>query len=205
MALVVIQKEINFQIEDHMKNKVSLIQRQYKYEKENNAFLIEISLDDYDDVYDEWDPAPFKKRFIEESFDEFIVSSAEDIPLKYKLNIVLYLPEIKKDINKEAAVESAYKNYYAYIIEKVKKSRLKFNKMNISHLLLSILLLSCGYFFKMELENIFLNVFREGILIGGWVFLWEFFTNVFIKRRELNAEYKSYIRIYQSEIRFIYI
>jgi hypothetical protein len=188
-----------------MKNKFSLIQRQYKYEREENVFLIEMSLDDYDDVYDEWDPAPFKKRFIEESFDEFIVSSAEDIPLKYKLNIVLYLPEIKKDTNKEIAVESAYKNYYGYVIEKIKKSRIKLRKKNLSYFLLSLLFLSCGYFFQLGIENIFSNVFQEGITIGGWVFLWEFFTNIFIKRREINAEYQSYIRIYHSEIRFMYI
>lgn len=188
-----------------MKNKFSLIQKQYKFEKERNVFLIEISLDDYDDVYDEWDPAPFKKRFIEESFDEFIVSSAEDIPLRYNLNIVLYLPDNKKDTNKEAAVESAYRNYYAYVIEKIRKERIKFRKKNLSYLGLSLVFLSCGYFFQFEMENIFFSVFREGILIGGWVFLWEFFTNVFIKRRELNAQFKSYVRIYHSEIRFIYM
>ncbi len=186
------------------KKRSSSIQKQYKFEKEGNAHLIEVSLDDYDDVYDEWDPAPFKRRFIEEGFDDFIVSSSEDIPLKYNLSIVLYIPENKKDLNKEAAVDSAYKNYYGYMIEKIKKSNIKLRKRTISYFVLAAIFLSPGYFFQFETANVVYNVLKEGILIGGWVFLWEFFTNLFIKSREINSMYKIYKRLYFSEIRFIY-
>ena len=89
------------------KGKSRQIEKQYKFDEEKNVYMIEVSLDDYDDVYDEWDPAPFKKRFIEEDFDEFIMSSSMDIPLKFKLNIVLYIPLAMKDENKEKSVESA--------------------------------------------------------------------------------------------------
>lgn len=184
---------------------MSPIQKQYIYEKDSNAYLIEISLDDYDDVYDEWDPAPFKKRFIEEEFDDFIVSSSEDIPMKYNLNIVLYLPENKKDRNKETAVDSAYRNYYGYMIEKINKNKIKLRKRTVFYFVLATLFLSPVFFFQYETANIVFNVIKEGILIGGWVFLWEFFTNLFIKSREINNQDKLYRRLYQSEIRFIYI
>ncbi|MGB8454004.1 MAG: hypothetical protein WCD89_16960 [Anaerocolumna sp.] len=187
------------------KKRSSPIQKQYKFEKESNTYLIEVSLDDYDDVYDEWDPAPFKRRFIEGGFDDFIVSSSEDIPMKYNLSVVLYIPDNKKDLNKEAAVDSAYKNYYGYRIEKIKKSKLKLRKRTVSYFLLAAIFLSPGYFFQLETANIVFNILKEGILIGGWVFLWEFFTNLFIKSREINSTYKLYIRLFFSEIRFIYV
>jgi len=180
------------------KKRSSPIQKQYRYEEESNAYLIEVSLDDYDDVYDEWDPAPFKKRFIEEGFDDFIVSSSDDIPKKYNLKIVLYIPETKKDLSKENAVESAYKNYYGYMMEKIRKSKIRLRKRTISYLLLATLFLTPGYFFQIETSNVVYNVLEEGILIGGWVFLWEFFTNLFIKSREINS------MLYDSEIQFIY-
>jgi len=186
------------------KKRSSPIQKQYKFEKDNNIYLIEVSLDDYDDIYDEWDPAPFKKRFIEKNFDDFIVSSAEDIPLNYNLNIVLYIPELKKDSNKEIAIVSAYKNYYAYVLEKIKKRRKKFRKKNVIHFLLSSFFLSIGYYYQYETANVILNVIKEGIFIGGWVFLWEVFTDLFIKRKELNTNFKLFKRLYLSEIRFIY-
>jgi len=186
------------------KKRSSPIQKQYRYEEESNAYLIEVSLDDYDDVYDEWDPAPFKKRFIEEGFDDFIVSSSDDIPKNYNLKIVLYIPETKKDLSKENAVESAYKNYYGYMMEKIRKSKIRLRKRTISYLLLATLFLTPGYFFQIETSNVVYNVLEEGILIGGWVFLWEFFTNLFIKSREINSMHQIYERLYDSEIQFIY-
>jgi hypothetical protein len=186
------------------KKKLSQIQKQYRFEKENNTYLIDVSLDDYDDVYDDWDPAPFKKRFIEEEFDYFIVSSAEDIPLKYDLKIVLYIPDEKKDPIKEIAVRAAYKNYYSYMLEKVQKSRTRLNKKNVSYFMLSIFFLTIGYVIHYDIENLLFNLFKEGILIGGWVFLWEFFTNLFIKSREIKTKYKQFERLYLSEINFIY-
>lgn len=187
-----------------MGNTFSQIQKQYPFDEERNAYLIEVSLDDYDDVYDEWDPAPFKKRFIQKEFDDFIVSSAEDIPQKFNLNIVLYLPETKKDTNKEMTVDAAYRNYYSYEVVKVDKSIAKLRKNSISYFLLSITFLSLGFFFQYVQESFALGVIKEGNLIGGWVFLWEFFTNIFITRRDLIAQHKLYKRIYRSEIRFIY-
>ena len=188
-----------------MSKKYSYIQKQYPFDEEKKAYLIEISLDDYDDVYDEWDPAPFKKRFIQKEFDEFIVDSAEDIPLEFNLIIVLYLPEEKKDPIKEIAVDAAYRNYYSYELDKIEKDNARLKKKNIRYLFMAISFLTIGYFFQLAWNNIALEVIKEGIFIGGWVFLWEFFTNVFITRRELIGEHKAYKRIYQSPIRYIYI
>ena len=48
------------------RKKKSTLDRLYSYDKKNNAYKIEISLDKYEDIYNEWDPTPFKKRDIED-------------------------------------------------------------------------------------------------------------------------------------------
>lgn len=184
--------------------KKRFFQKLYKFDKASKSYLIEVSLDDYSDVYDDWDPSPFKKRDIEVEFNDFIVNSSEDIPLNLDISIVLYLPASKRDQKKEATLISAYQNYYGYALERLNKIKLNLHRKNISHLLLSVSLLSIGYFFFGEEKNLFVKVLHEGIFIGGWVFLWEFFTNIFITTRELRNEYKLYRRLYQSEIRFLY-
>jgi hypothetical protein len=185
------------------RKKQSQLLIQYRYENDTNTYLIDVALDDYDDVYDDWDPAPFKRRFIQEEFDYFIVSSAEDIPFKYNVSIVLYLPEQKMDKNKEIAVESAYRNYYSYELGKINKSRIRVSKKSLYYFLLSMFFLTLGYFLHYD-ENFVFNILKEGVIIGGWVFLWEFFTNLFIILRDLSLKYKAYRRLYESEIRFIY-
>jgi len=187
------------------KKRISQIQKQYRFEKETNSYLIEVSLDDYDDIYNDWDPSPFKRRFIEDEFNEFILSSADDIPSKNNMIIALYLPESKKDIEKEKAVQQAYENYYLYAIEKEERGWANLRKKNAFYFVFSMILLWLGYFYLDTSGNIFLDVIREGTFIGGWVFLWEFITNVFITRREFQSGLKLYKRLYISEIRFVYV
>lgn len=182
----------------------SHIKNQYKYEKENNAYLIEVSLDDYDEVYDDWDPSPFKKRDIEDEFNDFIYQSSEDIPFQYNLYIILYLLTTTQDIKKENALIFAYRNFYAYALEKIQRNWQSIRKRTITYLGLSFVFLGVGYFYSTDAENVLLSVLNEGVFIGGWVFLWEFFTDLFITRRDLGREYKLYKRLYESEVRFVY-
>ena len=186
-----------------MKNK-SFFNSIYKYEEEINAYFIEVSLDTYDEVYDDWDPSPFKRRDIEDEFNDYIYNSSEDIPLNYNIGIVLHLPIIKKDTKKENMLISAIRSYYTYEVERVNKRKRNLFRRTLSYLIMSILLLSAGYFFVNNSEMVILNVLHEGILIGGWVFLWEFFTNIFITLRDIQTEYRMLDRILRSDIRFIY-
>ncbi|NLK22232.1 MAG: hypothetical protein GX308_09220 [Epulopiscium sp.] len=184
--------------------KKKYFQKIYKFDETSKSYLIEVSLDDYDDVYDDWDPSPFKKRDIEDEFNDFIINSSEDIPLNFNINIVLYIPLNKKAPKKETALLSAYKNYYKYALEKLNISRLDLHKKTLYDFLFAVFLLTIGYFFFMETENIILQVIHEGIFIGGWVFLWEFFTNVFMTTSKMHNKYRLYKRLYDADIKFMY-
>jgi len=177
----------------------------YKYNELSNTYSIEVSLDNYDDVYDDWDASPFKKRDIEDEFNDFVVNSSQDIPFNYNISILLYLPESKRDKQKEVTLISAYKNYYAYALDRLNKSKRILYEKTLSYLILSIFMLGIGYFFFKGARTIFSNILHEGIFIGGWVFLWEFFTSIIITSRELREEYKTIQRLYRAEIVFVYI
>ena len=183
--------------------KKKYFQKLYVYDDKSESYLIQVSLDDYDDVYNEWDPSPFKKRDIEKEFNDFIEESSEDIPLKYNITIALFLQAIKKDSAKETAIISAYRNFYNYAVEKHRREIINLHKKNIYYLVASLLFLSIGYFFKGG-QSVLTKVIHEGIFVGGWVFLWEFFTNIFIALTELRTQYKLYRRLYQARVEFVY-
>lgn len=188
--------------------KKKFFQKLYNFNKENNAYLIEVSLDNYEEVYDDWDPSPFKKRDIEDEFNDFIVNSSEDIPSSYNIEIVLYLSKNKKDEKKESYLISAYKNFYNYKLERLNKQKQALTNNTISHLFFSFALLSLYFFWEIFSEGkgeFFISFpLKEGIMIGGWVFLWEVFTNIFIKRKEFQNEYKKYQRLAQANLKFLY-
>lgn len=124
--------------------------------------------------------------------------------MNFEICLVLYIPESKKNEKKERVLISAYKNYYEYATARLSKVRSGLHRKIISYLLFSSIFLSFAYFLGGTGPSVFLKVLHEGIFIGGWVFLWEFFTNFFIKRRELQEEYRLYNRLYHAEIRFVY-
>lgn len=93
-------------------------QEVYKYDSEHNSYQIDVLLDAYEDVYDEWDASPFKRRDIEDEFDDFITDSSSDIPQKYGVVINLYLPKKVYDERKERLLIEAFENFYQFKLKK---------------------------------------------------------------------------------------
>jgi hypothetical protein len=179
-------------------------QNLYRFDPESSTYLVEVSLDDYDEVYDDWDPSPFKRRDIEDEFNDFIVDSSGDVPLAAGISIVLHLPEGKRSEDKETILVSAYRYFYGYIVQRLGKGLDAQRMRAMSYLVFSLIFMSIGYFFTVEGRSVVLTVLHEGILIGGWVFLWEFITTLFISGRETVREYKLYKRLQNAEVRFVY-
>jgi hypothetical protein len=179
-------------------------QNLYRFDPDSKTYLVEVSLDDFDEVYDDWDPSPFKRRDIEDEFNDFIVDSSGDVPLSAGISIVLHLPEGKRSAEKESMLVSAYRYFYGYIVQRLSKELEAQRFRAVSYLLLSLIFLSIGYFFTVEGRSMVLTVLQEGILIGGWVFLWEFITTLFISGREKVREHRLYQRLENAEVRFVY-
>jgi hypothetical protein len=189
--------------------KKKYFQKLYNFDQESQSYFIDVSLDSYDDVYDEWDPSPFKKRDIEDEFNDFVVNSSEDIPLNYNISVVLYLPSSKRDEKKETNLIAAYQNFYEYETERLLKKKQNLRNKNISHLTMSFSLLTLYFLWEglSETQTGFFISFplKEGLMIGGWVFLWEVFTNIFIRGKELRRQFKLYQRLFQANLKFVYI
>lgn len=179
-------------------------QEAYQFDEKEKAYHIEVSLDAYEDVYDEWDPSPFKKRDIEDEFDDFIMDSSSDIPPRFNLMIDLYLPSEMKNPIKEKLLIEAYDNYYRFKYKRALKARQSLSKKVIVNFVLALVFLFIGYFYEPGLNSIFLMIIKEGLFIGGWVFLWEVFTLIFITLVEGNRALRAIHRLVNAKIRFHY-
>jgi len=109
-----------------------------------------------------------------------------------------------KDENKEKSVEAAYKNYYAYNTEKAEIEWNWMNRRSYTFLFIALSLLGLGSLLRFEDSSTLVDLFKQGILVGGWVFLWEFITYTFMDSKDYKFNYKIIKRLYQSELRFIY-
>ena len=186
------------------RKKKSILDRLYSYDKRNNAYKIEISLDKYEDIYNEWDPTPFRKRDIEEEFIKYVIDSSGDIPMRYNLDLDLYLPENMYDEKKERNAKAAIKSYFTYLLDRNKRTLLTSVARCLRSAFIGVILL-CVYYFSLQNTAVDLGrVLVEGISILWWVALWDvgeelllhLITN-FNKRRNLK-------RLSRAKVEFIY-
>ena len=189
---------------DKRENKVNL-EKLFRYNKEKNAFIIDISIDYYKDLYNEWDFSPFKRRDLDTDLVTFIEESSEEIPLKYKIIINFFMPKDMMDIDKEKRSKAGLKNYFKYMLYKVQGERVKYRHRAYKYAFTGSVLVLIAIFFQRILERwIYLSILPEGFFIGGWVFMWEVFTILFFQNADRKVKVKEYKRLIRAEVNYKY-
>jgi len=186
-----------------MKIKDHYLKEIYDIDPENNAYIIEVALDDYTDIFSEWDPAPFKRRDLDPDLEEYLLAGAAEIPFKEPLKICFILPPGKMDRDLEAASLAGLNNSFIYKRYQLQKSFSKSNFFAVRYLLIGFLFLWLGSSFPVYLaEGLVSSLLSEGIFIGGWVFIWEAVYQFFFQNREFYALYKQVKRLQLAPIAF---
>lgn len=52
-------------------------------------------------------------------------------------------------------------------------------------------------------DTLAIRIMEDGLFVGGWVFMWETFSNLFIESREFNEERHIIKRFMKAEVRFV--
>jgi hypothetical protein len=175
----------------------------YRYNQESNHFEIEISLDSYRELFNDWDGSPLRKKDLHPEFVDYLEGVAEDIPTKYSVDIIFVMFHIKKDDSLETASKQVFKNYFNYLININKRLITKAIRKALLYFLLGFTLLATAVYFKGQ-SVLSSEIFFEGVFIGGWVFLWEAVSLSFFRTFELIIKNKRHSRFTQSEIYYIY-
>jgi len=92
--------------------KKTLFSEVYAFDKSTNRYMIEIALDRYEDIFNEWDPAPFKRREIDASLRLYLEGSAEEIPSHYPIELFFMLPRGKRDKQMEKETRNALRSFF---------------------------------------------------------------------------------------------
>lgn len=187
------------------KKRKNYLKQIYKVNPETQAFIIEVSLDEYNEVFNGWDPSPIKRRDIDPDLLHFIEECALDIPLKYSLELQFYLPKTQYDQKKEELTRTGIQNNFHFIIHFIKKELSQIGKKILMYIMMSFVFLALAYMSRNHIPlNIVTTTLLEGLFIGGWVFLWEAFSLFFFSRQEINTRLRRYERFLNAPIHFIY-
>ena len=179
----------------------------YNQNKDTNAYMIEISLDNYAELFNGWDASPLRRRDLEPELLDFLEESGTEIPLNEKIELYLYLPEYMKDEEKEERSKIGIINNFKTTLFYINKSLKKIYRQMVTNIIMSLLFLTAAYIARniLELSDLFSTIFIEGIYIGGWVLLWEAFSLFFFDSYEIRQRKKIFLRFLDMEIYFKYM
>lgn len=157
------------------------------------------------DFFHEWDNAVFKKRDMHPELAEFLDLCSEDIPMKKRLEIQFYVANTVPEKKKETLICASYHTFYNFLyrIESRKLSRIFKRSMVLLLTALALILLHIVLGARMDGE-VWTELFLEGLLIGGWVFMWEALHMSIFESSAPLMRRREIMRFQRAELKFKY-
>lgn len=151
--------------------------REQWYKKENGKFIIELSVDNLDQLYDTKDPNPYRIKDLDDDVVEYIISSCHDIG-KNKVKELRIIVPYKIEEQSQREVQHSIKDYFDYRTQ-ISYRNLKvmlangFKSLTIGITFLIFAIISMIYASKVIDDN-FLKLFiKESFVLVGWVSMWK--------------------------------
>ena len=128
-------------------------------------------------------------RYLFESVDEI-----ENAPF-----ILQFHFEDSISIDSSKRLQSSINEYFSYLQFLEKKSMKESLKNSIIFFIIGFFLVALSFILSEE-ENLAIKIVSEGVMIGGWVALWEALAIVLVNWLPLNKNLKIYKKIANSKV-----
>jgi len=177
----------------------------YRFNEDEKVFTIEVSLDYYQELFNDWDASPMRKRDLNPELVEYLEAASYDIPRSNKLEISFSIPVAEKNIPREKKSIDGIKNNFMTALYFIKKELNLILRKIAFFIILGFIFILTAYLTQNQTSiAVGFNVLFEGVYIGGWVLLWEAFSLFFFSMYELRKRKAMYTRFFNSNIVFSY-
>ncbi|QQE66903.1 hypothetical protein GFS31_36070 [Leptolyngbya sp. BL0902] len=175
----------------------------YAIDPATNAYMIEAALDDYGDIFNEWDPAPFKRRELDPDLQIYLEGSSDEISFRYPVELIFTLPAEKRCEATEQEVRVGLRNSFTFKLYVLRKEIRTINLLTLRYVLMGLGTLWAARLISVPAEAYAItSVLTEGLFIGGWVFLWEAVSLFFFSNRDIYQRYRTYTRLRDALVIF---
>ncbi|MDB6033171.1 MAG: hypothetical protein JWM16_3509 [Verrucomicrobiales bacterium] len=143
--------------------------------KRKPQYLIEVKLRDVQQLFNSMDPSPFNEKDLDHDAEEFIVSWALEHPSHASFKLVVHLSQLPAG-NAQAMIEDAVHHYFDYKAElNWREFKILMKEGRLSLLIGVTFMAACvsiADVFGRSGGGAWLQIFREGLTVGGWVAMW---------------------------------
>ncbi len=185
--------------------KEEYLKKLYKIDPLTGAYIIEINIDYYLEVFNDLDRAQLKCRDIDSELERFLHECSIEVPFKSPFIIRFYIRLDKINMEREGALREGIRTYY-YFLKELEQEKIKNNmKLSLKYAAYALVFLILWNYLQKNYGNeIVRATILEGLLVGSWVLLWECFSNIFFKNDDNKRNIKEYERLIKSKIQFVY-
>jgi|SRR5690554_1262671 len=188
-----------------MRTKRVTAKAMYDYNSETDTYHVDIRVDNYTELFNKWDFSPYHEKDLEPELVEYLESCFQELPTGSKVVVTFHLPQAvsNPDLEKQFTRSIFYHLSYRKSRLDLKKRALLRDTMRYAGFGIIFVVLAQGL--PSLLDALILgSILSEGLFIGGWVLLWEAFSQVFFRRRKLKRERELNQRLENATYRFMY-
>jgi hypothetical protein len=173
-----------------------------------NCRIIEVHIEELSQFFDSLDPSPFHKKDVDPSAAQYVVSSAQDLPSRARIALVLYLDKPAALPDEGRTAGDAVREYFAreagYARRRLKSLlRRGWISLGIGATFLVGAFMASTFVMSMVSETI-APLVRESFLIGGWVAMWRPLEMFLYDWWPIVGERRLYDRLSRMAVRVIY-
>jgi hypothetical protein len=143
----------------------------------DGSTVIEVRVMELLQLFNSMDPAPFRERDLDPAVEEFILDWSRDVPANAPLALLVRVDRPPNSADDTGVVRDAVHQFFAQRASAVRRRlRRLFRVGRVSLMIglavLTIFLIAAQFVFRRTGGTGLSGVFRESLLIGGWVAMW---------------------------------
>ena len=169
-----------------------------------NASAITLGLDEYDDIFSDFDPRPFSQRALSEDFLHELKRASLPKEEESGLTLVLLLPKEKRFAGQEQLIKDRLKDHFKRrrkrLQDKLKSERItgfKMTALGVAFMFLATYLLT---YTPRNIWSTFIVVLLEP---AGWFTFWEGSYLILFQSKEINPDLAFYRKMTGAKINFM--
>lgn len=139
--------------------------------------IIELNVEKIGQLFESFDPMPFRERDLDRNAEEYIVGWARELPKRSPIRIRVHMPHAEASHETSEALQEAFSRYFRYRAEVTAGSlsglfRTGRYSLLVGLLLLALCLAAGGFVGRLPGAQHFGALAKEGFIILGWVANW---------------------------------
>jgi hypothetical protein len=170
--------------------------------------IIEVRVRDLNQLFDSLDPSPFHEKDLDRRAEEYIVSSARELPGRAPPTLVVHLDRAPGGPDEPEVLRDAIRSHFVRAAELSRRELRQLMRRGWISLAIGLTVLAAalvgGEVASRLAEEPWATLAQESLLIGGWVAMWRPMEILLYDWWIVRGERRVYDRVGRMEVRILH-